>query len=167
MKLLRTLGAEKDHVTEIVDRFEDWQDPDGIARFRGGERGSYDEPFLPSNNDIVAKEELNYIFDGHSELLKKVLPYLSMYAVKDINHSYISKQLQKQLYQGKSGSDILPQPAPRGEFTEDEGGGSYSSGKYYIVIHSTADGFNISREYELIRGLGTYKPFYIVNEVYR
>lgn len=168
IRLLISKGAKKELASEIVDKLDDWQDADGIPKFKGLERGGYNQPYLPSNLELTAKEELQYIFVGHEKLLDDVLPYLSMYASNEINLGYIEQELQKLLYQGKNGSGILPSQIPQGEFSEEEGGaGSYSSGKYNINIESKIEGFNIAREYELIRGLGTYKPFYVVNEVYK
>lgn len=150
-KLLLTHGVGEEQISRIKDRLNDWQDADNLVHIEGAERGDYNEPFLPTNHTLQNSSELAYILDD-SKLLEQIKPYLAFYSGNYIVRQYMPSSLY-------SAFGLMP---PQ-ELNSQSGEMSYPSGRYKIEITANK-GVSITKTFVLLRGVGTFRPYFITED---
>lgn len=149
-KLLDKEGVSIEQMNTIDDRLQDWQDEDNLVRIEGAERGDFTEPFLPTNMAFQSKKELGYIINDKA-LLDRISPFLAFYSSDYIVRQYMPNSLYSFL--------DLPVPEDQGMEAID----TYPSGRYQIIISYDKD-LSITKKFTLLRGVSTFRPFFITND---
>jgi type II secretory pathway component PulK len=85
--LFGSLGIEKDKAQSLADAIADFRDGDNLRRLRGAEAADYRDAGLawgPKNAPFQAVEELQQVFGVTPELYRRVIPYLSIFSVTEV-----------------------------------------------------------------------------------
>lgn len=148
----------------FIDRYDDWQDKDNFTRIQGKELGDYERSSLPLNMPIQSIEELYYLLDGESKhIYYKIAPWLSIYEAEESVEANMPVQLRSLLFDTPLDSGIVADYLAPSLETDSNGGG-YPSGRFLITISSKNESIPLKLKFKLIRGLGTYQPFYVIDE---
>lgn len=164
IELLQLNNVKTETIRLILNRIEDWTDKDKVSKGEQGER-VYGQPFLPPNQAFSSINELDYIFSGYENVLAAIKPYLSMYTSSVTNKRLMKPELFQRLYPNQRQSDILS----GSEFQSQagDGFGNVTSGRFRVEIVFNNEQVTLKRSFELSKGLGMNKPFYVTNEKYQ
>lgn len=83
--LLLSLGQEADAAAKLLDAIIDWRDADEMVRPQGAERDQYEAAgydYIPANAQFQSVEELRLVMGMTPELLRKMLPALTVYSLQ-------------------------------------------------------------------------------------
>lgn len=83
--LLLSLGEEADSAARLVDAIADWRDADELIRPQGAERDQYEAAgydYIPANAPFQSLEELRLVIGMTPDLLRKMLPALTVYSLQ-------------------------------------------------------------------------------------
>lgn len=164
IELLQLNNVKNETIRLILSRIEDWVDKDNVSKTAQGER-VYGQPFLPPNQAFSSINELDYIFSGNEDVLAAIKPYLSMYTSSVTNKRLMQPELFRRLYPNQRQSDILS----GSEFQSQvgDGFGNSTSGRFRVEIIFNNEQVTLKRSFDLSKGLGMNKPFYVTNEKYQ
>lgn len=163
-RLLTMQSFPEQEWLSFVDRYDDWQDEDSFTRIQGKELGDYDRSNLPLNMPIQSVEELYYLLnDEYKHIYYRVAPWLSTYEAQESVEVNMPVQLSSLLFDTPLDSGIVTDYLVLSSEPESDGGG-YPSGRFLITISSENESIPLKLKFKIIRGLGTYQPFYVIDE---
>ncbi|WP_448563808.1 general secretion pathway protein GspK [Thalassotalea ganghwensis] len=156
--LLVAQQFDDDSLLAFYDRLDDWQDPDSLTRLSGKELGDYQAyPYFPSNIVIQSVDELAYLLD--KEIYQNISPYLVLYG-----DGYMNRQFTPEALYSAAGIENNNSKEYSASIGTSESGVNYPSGRYLIRLSYADKGVSLGKQFLLIRGLGTFQPFFITNE---
>jgi len=157
--LLIAQNFDEESLLAFYDRLDDWQDSDSLTRLSGKELGDYQEyPYFPSNIVIQSVEEMAYLLG--EEIYLSIRPYLILYG-----DGYMNRQFTPEALYSAAGIDNNSNSKEYIASTgTSESGVTYPSGRYLIRLSYADKGVSLGKQFLLIRGLGTFQPFFITNE---
>lgn len=152
---------------QIVDQLQDWLDKDNFTRIRGAEKGDYPQPFLPTNNDFQTLHELFLVPSVSPEIYNSIKNDLSVYSGFDLVSNFMPVHLLPLQLSDDETKTLIETRQLTGPSDNEMNGEEevYPSGYFNIELKSVVNGQN-ALSFSIIRGLGTQKPFYIINENY-
>lgn len=81
--LLLSVGLDADGASKLLDAITDWRDADEMVRPQGAERDQYEAAgydYIPANAPFQSVEELRLVMGMTPELLRKMLPALTVHS---------------------------------------------------------------------------------------
>ncbi len=82
MGLLRSVGVSPEATEALLDKIEDWRDPDDLVRLQGAEAPEYAAAGLPppKNGEFETVDELKQVMDMTPELFERLAPALTVHS---------------------------------------------------------------------------------------
>ncbi|QBG35301.1 type II secretion system protein GspK [Litorilituus sediminis] len=157
--LLVAQGFDNDSLLAFYDRFNDWQDLDSLTRLSGKELGDYQEyPYFPSNIVIQSVEEMAYLLDN--EVYTSIRPFLVLYGSGYMNRHFTPEALYSAagIESNSNNKEYIS------SLNSSESEVDFPSGRYLVRLSYSDNGVFLSKQFHLLRGLGTLQPFFITNE---
>lgn len=157
--LLVNQSFDEESLLAFYDRLDDWQDADSLTRLSGKELGDYQAyPFFPSNIVMQSVNELAYLMDR--ETYESIKPFIVLYGDGYMNRQFTPEDL----YSAAGIENNSNNKEYATSSSSSESGIIYPSGRYLIKFTYTKNDVSLGKQLLLIRGLGTFQPFFIANE---
>lgn len=164
-RLLAFYEVQEDQRVVLTEQILDWIDEDTFVRMQGAESGDYAERFLPANRSLQNIEELSLLPNMTEELFDNIRQDLALYGNANLLEPFTPDKLLPLIFNETEVQFIENKRNYAAEPSASGGGGEliYPSGHFNVRISGVEYGKN-SLNFSIIRGLGTLKPFYVVNE---
>ncbi|MCO6356669.1 hypothetical protein GBO14_18270 [Pseudoalteromonas shioyasakiensis] len=165
-KLFSSKGMDEQQWLALIDRFDDWEDEDSLTRIQGKELGDYKgRKALPMNLSIQSTSDIYYLLDDDFKSnFSQFSGWLTVYGSPESVRSKMPKQLQAQVYDtGEESGIVSDYFASTQEAIEET---DYPSGQFLVSVAARDESITIKLKFKIIRGLGTFQPFYVIDETY-